>query len=377
MESFAIRYVGAFALDAGNPVQRHSFYDHLLQLGWIEGGAVMQETTYEGHEFDALEGAVDFRPGGLSWKPHFWRYEPATPKLAKVSVSPRGQKSLDKVEAKRTNTVEERVFRGLVAARWSDKSGRQYAFNTAEQNKDILEAVMPDGKFTKYLFDLSHKDGGGKAKFFIETLGFDPEDWRFLAAQFYDGLLLSEPHDLEVKHWDQDFGAQFNVYIRVRSRTGADAIVRTGWILRPGRLPQLVTAVPDQDQAVVVEPPTPPIVAPAATPEEFNAQLFEFAHKAGLEAHDTTLPTPLFLKDFGVIEEGEAGSASVAIKDVDGGFAQWARRHEKGALIEGDGLHISAPSPSQSIDRKQAYARAFARVLALNGIAASIWSRAD
>ena len=27
-------YVGAFALDAGNPVQRHAFYDHLLQLGW-------------------------------------------------------------------------------------------------------------------------------------------------------------------------------------------------------------------------------------------------------------------------------------------------------------------------------------------------------
>jgi len=370
-------YVGAFALDAGNPIQRHSFYDHLLDLGWIQNGTVLQETTYEGDHFDALNGAVDFKPGGLLWKPHFWAYEPEAPKLAKVAISERGQISLDRLNAKRSNSVEERVFRGLDGARWSDKNGGEYAFEAAAQGRDILQAVMPDGKFTKYLFDRDHKDGGGKAKFFIETLGFDPDDWRFLAAQFYDGLLLSEPRDLEVKHWEQDFGAKFNVYVRVRSRTGAAAIVRTGWMLRPGQLPQLVTAFPDQDQATVVEPPAPPIVAPSAHADAFNAELFGLAFAAGLQAHDATQPTPLFLKDYDVVEEGESGNASIVIRDTLGGFGRWARQNEKGQIVEGEGLHIPAPSKSQSIDRNEASARAFARVLALNGVAASIWSRGD
>lgn len=370
-------YVGAFALDPGNPIQRYAFYDHLLELGWIQNGAVLQETTFEGDQFDALDGADDFKPGGLVWKPHFWRFETEAPKLAKVDTSARGQISLDRLDAKTSKSVEERVFRGLAGARWSDNSGREYAFDAVEQDRDILEAVMPEGKFTKYLFDLNHKDGGGKAKFFIETLGFDPQDWRFLAAQFYEGLLLSEPRDLEVKHWQQDFGAKFNAYVRVRSRTGADAIVRAGWMLRPGQLPQLVTAFPDQDQIAIVEPNAPPIVAPSASAEAFHAELFELADKAGLDAHEATVPTPLFLKDYEVVEEGEAGSASVVIKDARSGFAQWALQNNKGHVVENDGVHILVPSLSQSIDRKEAFARAFARVLALNGVAASIWSRGD
>ena len=37
---------------------------------------------------------------------------------------------------------------------------------------------LPQEKFTKYLFNLDHPEGGGKAKAFIDILGIAPADWR-------------------------------------------------------------------------------------------------------------------------------------------------------------------------------------------------------
>src|SRR5262245_19168593 len=68
----------------------------------------------------------------------------------------------------------------------------------------------------------------------------------------------------------------------------------------------------------------------------------------------------------------QAWSLETHVADLRSGRA----RMNKGQ-VEDEGMHISASLLSQSIDRKVAYARAFARVLALNGVAASIWNRAD
>ena len=77
------------------------------------------------------------------------------------------------------------MLKRLALAVWSDADGHTYSFEEATGNGDILEALLPDGKFTNYLFNADHKDGRGKAKFFTEDLGIAPDDWRYLAAQFY------------------------------------------------------------------------------------------------------------------------------------------------------------------------------------------------
>ncbi len=114
-------------------------------------------------------------------------------------------------------TVEGRVFQALIETSWTDRAGQTYRFATAEPGHDILQAVLPDGKFTDYLFNRSHDRGGAKARFVIDELGFEPDDWRYLAAQFYDGLLLSEPRNLIIQRWPAGHGARFNAFVKVIS----------------------------------------------------------------------------------------------------------------------------------------------------------------
>lgn len=40
-------------------------------------------------------------------------------------------------------------------------------------------AVVPEEKITRYLLDLEHEEGRGKAKFFIGC-GYKPEQWEIL-----------------------------------------------------------------------------------------------------------------------------------------------------------------------------------------------------
>lgn len=225
------------------------------------------------------------------------------------------------------------------------------------------------------MFDPGHKDGGPKAKFLIEELGFDPEDWRFLAAQFYDGLLLSEPRDLELRHWGSGYGAKFNTYVQVTSRSGKSGVLRTGWMLEPEKLPKLSTAFPDRPENGVIKPPIPPVLEPARRDDDWWSNLYDLAHQQGEAAHAVTLPTPLFLQEFDVIEEGECGSSSIHVADARTGFARWLIKTGKGYHGYKGGAQAPCPIASQSADRAEAYANGFARVLALNGISASVETR--
>lgn len=113
----------------------------------------------------------------------------------------------------------------------------------ARGDRDVLEALMPDSKFTGYLFCREHKRGSSKSTFSIDVLGIEPDDWRYLAAQFYYGLLAAEPDKLEFREWDAGYGIRFNVDIRVRGRTGRSAVVCTGWMIKPCSLPSLSSAM--------------------------------------------------------------------------------------------------------------------------------------
>jgi len=230
-------YIGFYQMDPGNPIQLGAFT--LGSFGGIKEGYVVQERSVEDEEWYDISGAKEFKPNSIKWVPYSYGLGIPEFQLKQTKLSTRGQLSKDRFERKTSIDVEERVFRAINQARWTDSKRTSYEFSTVENSTDILQAILPEGKFTKYLFDTDHEDGRGKAKFLTETLEFEPEDWRFLAAQLYEGLLLSEPIDLEIRKWGSGYGAKFDNLVKVTSRTGKIGILRTGWMLEPGKPPKL------------------------------------------------------------------------------------------------------------------------------------------
>ena len=208
-------YVGAFALDPGNPIHRGAFADMLNYTAAIMDGAVMQELSFEGDPDFPIRGAASFKPGGLIWKPHGWLHECGPPNLEIAPHSRRGAQSAATLGRKHARPIENRVFEAIQRAFGFASPGRPFAFEAVGKPADVLQALMPERKFTRYLFDKFHKDGKSKAKFFIDTLRIDPNDWRYLAAQFYEGLLSARLEDIEYRDWKNGYGIQFNAYIRV------------------------------------------------------------------------------------------------------------------------------------------------------------------
>ncbi len=80
----------------------------------------------------------------------------------------------------------------------------------------------------------------------------------------------------------------------------------------------------------------------------------------------------MLLEDHGIIEEGECGSANVLIADARRGFARWLIKTGHGDRAYKGGAAIPVRLGSQSIERAEAYAKAFARVLALNGVSSHV-----
>ncbi|MCJ2187883.1 DUF6883 domain-containing protein [Novosphingobium beihaiensis] len=365
-------YIGSYPIDLGNPILRRAFYDDLMHLALISDGSVIQQLSIEGEKDFELQGAKNFAPNGLKWINYSFISTPTAYQIGTAPLSERGALSVDRLQRKTHVTVEGRVFQALMEASWSDRSGVTYKFAAAEPGQDILQAVLPDGKFTGYLFNRDHEKGGAKARFIIDELGFAADDWRYLAAQFYDGLLLSEPRNLVVRQWNGGQGAQFNAFIKVTSRRGNSGILRTGWMLEPKKLPRLVTAVPDRTEDGLAVAPEPPVLPPMSKNADYWGALFELADEHGQKAYEATVPTPMLLKDFGIIEEGECGSAYILVADARRGFARWLINEGRGDRHHKGGAAISCQMASQSVERAEAYAKAFARVLALNGVPSSV-----
>ena len=365
-------YVGAFEIDPGNPMHRIGFIEKLNYMAAITGGAVVQERSYEGDEDWPLEGADRFKPGGLRWEPIGWLYTEGPPALPKLTLSDRGAQAADGYLRKHQDSVEGRVLRAIERAYWLNPENRTFRFALTEDEGDFLEALMPDGKFTGYLFNRDHKDGGPKATFFIDVLGIEPEDWRYLAAQFYHGILAADPEKLEFREWNAGYGMRFNVNIRVRGRGGVAAVVRTGWMMRPGSLPALSSAMPGDRDAELPEAYDPPILPPGARGDTEWELLWAWANVAGHQAARTCVPTPMYIVGGEVISEGECGTALVRVQDAPRGFARWLKDHGVGETDNSGGVVMFSPVASQSRDRAIAWAREVIVVLKLNGIAAEM-----
>ena len=114
--------------------------------------------------------------------------------------------------------------------------------------------------------------------------------------------------------------------------------------------------------------------------------VFSAAHMAGLDAATAMTPTPMAVQNadifgntFGpvsVVADGPCGFAWVAFKG-NTPFGRWAKKMGVAKKAYGGGLQIWISDFNQSMERKYAYARAFASCLEAHGIDAYADSRMD
>ncbi len=158
-------YVGAFAIDPGNPLHRGGFFELLIYAAAIVDGTVVQERTIEGDEDWPLEGADRFRPGGLVWQDYGWLWSQGPEGLPKTDLSERGGTTASTLARKHAPNVEQRVIEALSEVLFLNSAKKTYEFKVTGDPDDILEAIMPEGKFTKYIFNREHKEWRLEGKF--------------------------------------------------------------------------------------------------------------------------------------------------------------------------------------------------------------------
>ncbi|HHZ19814.1 MAG TPA: hypothetical protein GX391_04765 [Firmicutes bacterium] len=97
---------------------------------------------------------------------------------------------------------------------------------------------MDSRKLTEYALNPDHPIGQNKAKVFKSALGYNKSNANLLIKQIYDKLPQSEAI---VGKLDQ-YGQRYTMDMLITGVNGNTAIVRTGWIIKPGSdTPELTT----------------------------------------------------------------------------------------------------------------------------------------
>lgn len=115
--------------------------------------------------------------------------------------------------------------------------------------------------------------------------------------------------------------------------------------------------------------------------QEFAA-LAERAREAGLKAGIEAAPVPMHVIDelrgqLWRVDDGACGFAWITVKPANSSFAIWAKKNGIMRPAYGGGVDYWVSEFGQSIDRKHAFAVAYAAVLRAAGINAIAGSRLD
>ena len=99
---------------------------------------------------------------------------------------------------------------------------------------------IDQAKVQDYLLDESHKEGGPKARFFLNR-GFNREGWQVMEeALRQHGVTQPVTEASESRH-----GRRFTVECTIQTPDGRNPCILTGWIQEGGKPPRLVTAHPN------------------------------------------------------------------------------------------------------------------------------------
>lgn len=100
--------------------------------------------------------------------------------------------------------------------------------------------IVDQAKVQDYLLNLSHEEGGPKAKYF-RNRGFKPEEWQLMAdALRQHGLTQPVTEASESRH-----GRKFTVECQIMTPDGKNPCILSAWIQEGTKPPRLVTAHPN------------------------------------------------------------------------------------------------------------------------------------
>jgi hypothetical protein len=280
-------------------------------------------------------------------------------------VSERGAQTLKILSAKSSNTHMRRLGDRLSATIPTEDTA-PFSIEVGTMAR-VADAIVEDSKLGDYLLAVDHPTGGPKARWFRDVLAIGPEDALHLAAQLKLGLLEAEEL---FKVRSSAYGVQYHVVAPVTGLNGRTVAITSAWEVADGGVPRFVTAHPG-DRRKAKEVGLPNLVVPAGPDAERWPALLTLADARGQKAAAGTVATPFRVGSEWV--EGDAGGASIAVKDARRGFARWLVKEGKANAIRGRGAVLRAPP--YLYEEALAYANAFAEVLAFNGIDAKVTSR--
>jgi hypothetical protein len=120
------------------------------------------------------------------------------------------------------------------------------------------------------------------------------------------------------------------------------------------------------------------------------SDLYQSAHAAGNAAVESTVVRPMIvhwhgdpvsldgeIKQTYVVDDGVCGFASVIVKPANSAFAKYLKDNHGAYKSYYGGVSLSIHDFNQSLQKKEAYAKAFAGVLVDAGINAHYESRMD
>lgn len=112
--------------------------------------------------------------------------------------------------------------------------------------------------------------------------------------------------------------------------------------------------------------------------QEIVQQAIEAGEKAGIECRP--LPMGICTSDgklIDIVDDGACGFAWVTVKPANSSFAIWAKKNGLMSRAYDGGVQYWVRGFGQSVERKAAFAGAFAKVLRDNGIKAYAGDRLD
>jgi hypothetical protein len=102
--------------------------------------------------------------------------------------------------------------------------------------------------------------------------------------------------------------------------------------------------------------------------ESEMTDLYRNADAVGQEAAAACNPTPMLITGYAPISDGVCGFAWITIRPGNSRFANWLKRNDHARKAYGGGVSVWVGGYGQSMERKSAYAQAFALYLRNNGI---------
>ena len=371
-------YLGATSIDTGNPI-------HIELFTLVDGAYIDEGNFFFRCEYDQEEDESIAESYGASSKPILLDPEEfhknCPPALETDQLSERGLLSVSRKEGKSTLSHNQKLAIAILEYLHENPDVEGVSFNVGEKS-ERTNFLCDENKVKNYLLNLDHPDGGPKARFFTESLGIKRDDWRYLADQISGAM--STAFIFRVKN--SNYGINHGALIEIRGRNERTAIIQTGWMVKSGEPPRLVTAYPHSGPVnVKLEAPLQNIASPELEGAEKWADIYRRANEAGEKAAHLCTPTPMTLSEHSPIFAGLCGFAWVTVPDARRGMAKWLKDNGIGRKNYKSGWDVPArPVPNkdshwdwQSIEPKKAYAEAFGKVLVDNGIECKVESRLD